>query len=277
MLLTPPVSLESTRRKDFSPLPLIKTIVQLTPLVEQRRQKCQPYFPNTIGETWFLRSDRHDEEEDGPGDVWVRLESKIDREDGSRESELRVGRRGQEQEEGHRVTHLEYRGWNDHGQSYYTGRATDGCDRLNSLSILSHPGIPENSDHLIKFIRSTSEINDSSTSTSGEDEEVAPIMVHCSAGVGRTGTYITLASLLPFLENSFQSSPSTSTSTSSSSLPHPLGAAYPKPPPVEGLDRDYVGETIDHLRDQRCTMVQTVAQVKFCYEALAKEWSVLHP
>ncbi|SCV74156.1 BQ2448_6588 [Microbotryum intermedium] len=251
MLLTPPVSLESTRNAT-APLPRIKTIVQLTPLIEQRRQKCHPYFPNKIGETWFLNPDGDQNEGEGPDDVWVRLDSKVKRQDGSRESELRVGRRGQRQAEGHRVRHLEYRGWSDHGS-------------------------PEDSEHLIKFIRSTFEINDSSTSTNGDDEDVAPIMVHCSAGVGRTGTYITLASLLPFLENSFQASPSASNSTSSSSRQHPLGSAYPIPPSVKGLDRDYVGETIDHLRDQRCTMVQTVAQVKFCYNALAKEWSVLHP
>ncbi|KDE02875.1 hypothetical protein MVLG_06594 [Microbotryum lychnidis-dioicae p1A1 Lamole] len=245
MLLTPPISLESTRNA-VPPLPRMKTIVQLTPLVEQRRQKCHPYFPNTIGETWFIQPDEAENEGEGPEDVSVRLEGKIDRADGSRESALRVGRRGQKEEEGHLVTHLEYRGWSDHG-------------------------VPEDLGHLINFIRSTFDINDASTSAR---EEVPPILVHCSAGVGRTGTYITLASLLPFLENSFLAFPINSTTSSSRS--HPLGSTYPIPPPVKDLDRDYVGETIDHLRDQRCTMVQTVAQVKFCYEALAREWKRLH-
>jgi protein-tyrosine phosphatase len=117
LLLTPPTSLayQSSRSNGSSsssntppPLPLIRTIVQLTPLVESRREKCHPYFPLEVGETWDVPSES---EEKGQG-VWVKLESKVEK-DGARTSQLRVGQEGSK--EGRIVTHLEYLGWRDHG------------------------------------------------------------------------------------------------------------------------------------------------------------------
>jgi len=109
LLLSPPTSLlHKASSTPLEPLPLINLVVQLTPLVEGRRQKCHPYFPSNVGETAQLASESG---ERGQG-VWVRLDSKEER-DGARTSKLRVGREGDA--EGRRVVHVEYLGWRDHG------------------------------------------------------------------------------------------------------------------------------------------------------------------
>ncbi|CEQ41844.1 SPOSA6832_03595 [Sporobolomyces salmonicolor] len=213
-------------------LPLVSLIVQLTPLVEGRREKCHPYFPSEPGEEWELPSGT---ERPGEG-IWIRLESKDER-DGARTSELSVGREGDEA--GRRVTHVEYLGWRDHG-------------------------VPESPLHLLRFIQRMNTLNASLSSS----VTPAPILLHCSAGVGRTGTYITISSLLPVL-SCLRNSPST-LPPPPPTLDHPL-APYPAKKTIAGTV-DYVGWTIDGLRDQRTTMVQTTEQILWVFKALVVAW-----
>jgi len=60
------------------------------------------------------------------------------------------------------ITHLQYTGWPDHG-------------------------VPSNSDAILRFCRHARSVVKTSTT---------PIIVHCSAGVGRSGTFITVDSML---------------------------------------------------------------------------------
>jgi protein-tyrosine phosphatase len=77
-----------------------------------------------------------------------------------------------------------------------------------------------------------------------------PRLVHCSAGVGRTGTFVALEFLVGELQ----------------------GGAW------EGWDksgpssRDPVFDTVNQLRMQRRTMVQAYEQYAFLYEVLRKMW-----
>jgi protein-tyrosine phosphatase len=77
-----------------------------------------------------------------------------------------------------------------------------------------------------------------------------PRVVHCSAGVGRTGTFVALEFLVGELE----------------------GGAW------EGWDDsphacpDPIYETVDQLRQQRKTMVQAYEQYAFLYEVCRKIW-----
>ena len=61
-----------------------------------------------------------------------------------------------------RVTHYHFTAWPDHG-------------------------VPKFATSLISFIRKTQR---------GHNKDKGPLLVHCSAGVGRTGTFITLDSML---------------------------------------------------------------------------------
>lgn len=244
LLLSPPTSAEHPS----ADLPLVNLIVQLTPLVEQGRSKCHPYFPRTVGETLRFSSATS-------GEVWVRLDEKVEG-DGIRTSQFTVGKGADVT--GRQVTHVEYRGWGDHGECKIQRRGA-------TLISLARAGIPSDTTHLVTFTKDMLALNSSLSTT----EEPAPILIGCSAGVGRTGTFITISSLLPLLSRALPPL---------RDLPpiepnHPLG-----PYPSEHMQqlgvqpRDFVGLTIDGLREQRCTMVQTAKQELFCFQALECAW-----
>ncbi|KAK5995674.1 Tyrosine-protein phosphatase 2-like protein [Cladobotryum mycophilum] len=77
----------------------------------------------------------------------------------------------------------------------------------------------------------------------------SPRIVHCSAGVGRTGTFISLEHLIRELES---------------------GALERYDSPREGPDLIY--DTVDILRQQRRAMVQADVQYKFIYQVMRKLW-----
>lgn len=74
-----------------------------------------------------------------------------------------------------------------------------------------------------------------------------PRIIHCSAGVGRSGTFIALDYLLAEME---------------------AGA-------LDGLDdeQDVVADTVDTLRQQRMMMVQGEEQFRYLYATLREEWT----
>ncbi|KAJ8061495.1 hypothetical protein OCU04_009310 [Sclerotinia nivalis] len=81
-------------------------------------------------------------------------------------------------------------------------------------------------------------------------EEENPRVVHCSAGVGRTGTFVALEFLMGELQ----------------------GGAWEGWDQSEEKGNDAIYETVDQLRQQRKTMVQAVEQYIFLYEVLRKQW-----
>lgn len=277
LLLSPPSS-PAYQETGAGPLPLVNLVVQLTPLVEGRRQKCHPYFPATVGETARVPSEGG---ERGQG-VWVRLERKEESE-GARTSELRVGREGDEL--GRRVVHVEYLGWRDHGASSCALFCRAQAYEASSSPLARNHtlGVPDSAAHLIRFIHRLHALNASlspSSSSSSSSSSPAPILAHCSAGVGRTGTLLALSSLLPLLSYLLRS-PSPTSPTSLPPLPtppdnptHPLGS-YPAHR-ILSLSAshavDYVGATVDGLRDQRTTMCQTAEQVRWVWDAARVAW-----
>ncbi|KAL8286960.1 hypothetical protein RQP46_003966 [Phenoliferia psychrophenolica] len=198
-------------------LPLIQLIIQLTPLVEQRREKCHAYFPRNQGETWAVAPAP---ESHAPA-LWVRLDAKEESE-GRRVSRVSLGWEGDSN--GRVVTHVEYLGWGDHG-------------------------VPDSPSHLLSFIHATLPLSPTPST---------PILVHCSAGVGRTGTFLTIASLLPLLAH--HTSPSIASPPSPPPPPPRLTELGPYPLPEElrraGVLHDYVGATVDWWRDHRVMMVR---------------------
>ena len=126
--------------------------------------------------------------------------------------QLRV-RRG---DEARTVWHFAFLGWPDYGVPL-------GDDRLALLD-------------LIKLSRYSVKAS-------------IPRIVHCSAGCGRTGTFIALDYLLEELEQG----------------------------PLDGeLERDPVFETVDYLREKRVMMVYKETQYRFIYDILRWRWNDIH-
>lgn len=75
-------------------------------------------------------------------------------------------------------------------------------------------------------------------------------LVHCSAGVGRTGTFVALEFLIGELQ----------------------GGAWEGWDKSEHANTDPIFETVNQLRMQRKTMVQAYEQYAFLYEVLRKIW-----
>ncbi|KAK3109301.1 tyrosine protein phosphatase 1, partial [Teratosphaeriaceae sp. CCFEE 6253] len=92
-----------------------------------------------------------------------------------------------------------------------------------------------------------------------------PRIIHCSAGVGRSGTFIALDYLLHLLH--------TGALDSLDALPK-LDALHAPDTPEKLPDeeRDPIAETVDCLRQQRMMMVQGEAQFVFLYEVVRELW-----
>jgi len=119
------------------------------------------------------------------------------------------------------VWHLLYTKWPDHG-------VPDGADY----------------DSFFELMKLSRELN-SDTSN--------PRIIHCSAGVGRTGTFIALETLMREIDE---------------------GAMDRLDPNVDvnNNDNDPIFRAVDALRDQRLKMVQDVSQYKFIHQVLRRQW-----
>ncbi|XP_053306201.1 tyrosine-protein phosphatase non-receptor type 6 [Spea bombifrons] len=106
------------------------------------------------------------------------------------------------------IAHYQYLSWPDHG-------------------------VPTDPGGVLSFLGEVNRMQESLP-------KAGPIIVHCSAGIGRTGTIIAIDMLVEMIQ-------------------------------TKGLDTDIdVQKTIEMVRSQRSGMVQTEAQYKFVYMAIAQ-------
>lgn len=158
-----------------------------------------------------------------------------------------------------RVTHFECVDWPDHGT-------------------------PEEVDPIIELINaaqfeSLQSIQASTTSTAQSVQpQLVPLLVHCSAGVGRTGTLIAIASCMRRINLLRQSCPGFGALTpqqktaklSDQSQLGQVGLSGVRLPSLpSSLAHDLIARTVDHLREQRVCMVQTDSQLAYVYKAVA--------
>ncbi|KAI8379433.1 protein-tyrosine phosphatase-like protein [Radiomyces spectabilis] len=119
------------------------------------------------------------------------------------------------------VTQLQFLGWADHG-------------------------VPETADQIFKLIGLANQYQ--SLHTRPEATGPPPMIVHCSAGCGRTGTFCLIDCGMELISQATREKDT-----------------------VFQTDKnqfDLVYEVTDAFRDQRSTMVQASSQFLFCYEAL---------
>ncbi|CAG8574829.1 13283_t:CDS:2, partial [Racocetra fulgida] len=100
-------------------------------------------------------------------------------------------------------------------------------------------GIPDSPCHILNLIDTANMTQHNASMQCDSSQEIGPMIVHCSAGCGRTGAFCTIDSVLTMLNNGNLD-----------------------------MNKDIIQETISHFREQRLSMVQTLRQFVFCYEAI---------
>ncbi|KAH9849206.1 phosphatases II [Lenzites betulinus] len=228
-----------TRFSNLRNLNRVRTVVQLTQNLERGVRKAHVYFPPVEGESWVIEPARG--RSDPPIEVTL-VRSKTIAEAHCVQSVISLQLLAKDRKPaGDPVVfqHLLYAAWPDHG-------------------------VPAREDRegLLRFTRLVDEANrDVSLYTGIADlDPNPPIMVNCSAGVGRTGAFIGLSSLLRFYR--FLSPGDKEGEPVPPLPPSPLGEL------PEELKADLVAQEIDSLREQRPGMVQRDDQVVLIYEAL---------
>lgn len=182
-------------------------VVMLTQLTESMREKCYQYFPEDVDSNSIALSFIHENNEKYEGSV--KVDSVLM--DGPCKTtvrEMTLTCKGSEK----KIWHLCFQAWPDFG-------------------------VPQDADRnaLLNLIKLSREKNLG---------WLNPRVIHCSAGVGRSGTFIALEFLLDELDHGRFDDLATS-------------------------DDDPIFDTVNKLREQRMTMVQSDIQYAFLYESLA--------
>lgn len=196
-------------------------IVMVTKTHEQAREKCYPYYPLSISEPDLRINER---DEFGDGFIHDLHLKELSHDQDARTEVREIEMTTEDGSELRKIWHLLFEGWPDFS-------------------------VPEGADKaaLLKMIElSRSKNSDNSTN---------PRIVHCSAGIGRSGTFIALDWLIQELrEGSLDSTAD---------------------------DEDPVLRVITMMRDQRPMMVQSKQQFLFIYDTLRElwreRWISLHP
>ena len=127
--------------------------------------------------------------------------------------------------------HLQYSGWQDHGCPEDVGQYLAFCEEMGALR-----------RHTVSEVSAGVNTN-------------TPVLVHCSAGVGRTGTFIGLYKLVNDYNDDTVESNIESLTNSMSAIPQ-----------VDKLDPF---ETVVTMRRQRNKMVQKPMQYNYMFRCLA--------
>jgi protein-tyrosine phosphatase len=185
-------------------------IVMLTQTHESGREKCFQYFPDSLEDPVLLINEEDEFEDDFQATLTLKSITEVDEVRSTvREIELRT-------KDGRTKTvwHLLFSVWPDF-------LVPEGDDRAA----------------LLRLIRLSQEKS---------KHQEAPRIVHCSAGVGRSGTFIALDWLIAELDaGTFDN--------------------------VQN-DDDPIADLVDRLRQQRMMMVQGDQQFLFIYDTMRELW-----
>ena len=187
-------------------------IVMLTRTYEMNREKCYPYYPQSL-DTPDMRVNEHDEFQDGL--IHNLHLASYTTDDEARTQVREIDMTTDDGSESRKIWHLLFAGWPDYS-------VPEGDDRTGILKLVDI---------------SRSKNTDNSTN---------PRIVHCSAGIGRSGTFIALDWLMQELEE---------------------GSLDEVP-----ASEDPVLNVVQKLRDQRQGMVQSESQFQFIYDVTRERW-----
>ncbi len=92
-------------------------------------------------------------------------------------------------------------------------------------------------------------------------EGAGPVVVHCSAGVGRTGTIIALDTFMRLLDVD---------KVAAGGKPDSLTEVKAIEEAPLDWNKDWIFEVVKQLRTQRTTMIQAFDQYRFLYKEIAE-------
>lgn len=159
------------------------------------------------------------------------------------------------------ITQLQYSSWPDFGAPAHPAHVL---------------GLVEHCDSVV---RSTAYKARAWDATEPEPRDQRPVVVHCSAGCGRTGTFCTVDSVVDMVKRQRLAAQAGDLS--------PLGSSHQHSYKSDGMevdgdvaddwvkrdDVDLVAKAVEDFRVQRLSMVQTLRQFVLCYETVL-EWMV---
>lgn len=153
------------------------------------------------------------------------------------------------------ITQVHYSSWPDFGAPASPGQVLGLVELSNVIQ------------------RASTAPTQSTRSDEPESSDVSrPMLVHCSAGCGRTGTFCTIDTVIDMLKRQRREAKSGTT-------PMEIGSSsgdYMSSKGVSGdwvfnQDVDLIEKTVEDFRGQRLSMVQSLRQYVLCYEAVL-EW-----
>ena len=148
------------------------------------------------------------------------------------------------------ITQLQYSNWPDFGAPAHP---------LDLLGLVEHSNA---------VIRSYSNVSGSDAQLPAKSGE-RPVVVHCSAGCGRTGTFCTVDSVIDMLKRQRAAAKSASAKIKEDDeMDVDVDDDW-----VRSGENDLVAKTVEDFRLQRLSMVQTLRQYVLCYETIL-EWLV---
>ncbi|KAI7861598.1 protein-tyrosine phosphatase-like protein [Spinellus fusiger] len=184
-----------------------RVLVMLTKEEEMHKIKCHCYWPTSINTPIYY----------GHSKVTL-LSQKMENTGSTNPDDCIITSHlelSQPNQETRRITHLQYTGWNDFGV----------------------PDSPVGTLRLIELADKAQSLHE------GHCEAIGPMLVHCSAGCGRSGAFCTIDTAIQQLSTTYT------------------------------IEKDVIFDIVVRFREQRVSMVQTMRQFVFCYDAVL--WWIL--
>ncbi|KAI2467688.1 hypothetical protein F4781DRAFT_423206 [Annulohypoxylon bovei var. microspora] len=185
------------------------------------------------------------------------------------------------------ITQLQYASWPDFGAPAQPSHLLALVELAN---VMQRAALPVNANSIAASVAFENPAAMSWYEEPESDANARPMLIHCSAGCGRTGTFCTVDSVIDMLKRQRLSTMNRSDAdgdvSMSESSPVRRRSAAPnglKLKPLEyghreieagwleDTDLDLVETTVEDFRQQRLSMVQSLRQFVLCYETVV-EW-----
>ncbi|KAF2268049.1 tyrosine-protein phosphatase-like protein non-receptor [Lojkania enalia] len=127
-------------------------------------------------------------------------------------------------------------------------------------------GAPAHPAHLLGLIEQCDavvrQVNGTTSASKPDPPNSRPVLVHCSAGCGRTGTFCTVDTVVDMLKRQRQANNAREYNENG------VNGSW-----IADDEMDLIEKTVEDFRHQRLSMVQSLRQFVLCYESVL-EWLV---